>query len=148
MFLYILNILHDGLNKKNNVYDERSAFEIINDTMYISQLAGIKKTSDFKSINDKIIDIFEILNKYNLTGKDSLGILNKLIKNKNNSWIVENMYNDNFNNKKEGSELVLSSIINNILEKSKKEIRIHENKSYTIIDKQHRTNKRLLCTIF
>ena len=91
MFIYILNLLNDGLKKKNNIY-ERSAFEIINDTMYISELACIKKSFNFKNINDKIIDIFKILNKYNLTYKDSIGILNKLIRNKNNSWILEDYY--------------------------------------------------------
>ena len=99
MFIYILNLLNDGLKKKNNIY-ERSDFEIINDTRYISQLAGIKKSFDFKNINDKIIDIFEILNKYNLTNQDSIGILNKLIKNNNNSWILEYFYNGDNNIKK------------------------------------------------
>ena len=121
MFIYILNFLNDGLKKKNCIY-ECSDFEIIKDTWYISQLAGIKKSFDFKNINDKIIDIFEILNKYNLTSKDSIGIFNKLIKNNNNSWILEYFYNGH-----EEPELVLSSIINNILEKKQKDMYICEN---------------------
>lgn len=118
MFLYILNLLNDGLRKKNDT-DEGSALEIINDTIYISQLAGIKKSLNFENINDKIVNIFEILDKYNLTTKDSIGILNKLIINNNNSWITEKLYNSN-NNKKNELESFLNATINMILEKSKK----------------------------
>jgi len=114
VFIYILNFLNDGLKKKNLIY-ECSDFEIIKDTWYISQLAGIKKSFDFKNITDKIIDIFEILNKYNLTSQDSIEIFNKLIKNNDNSWILEYFYNGD-----EESELVLSSIIHNIFEKNKR----------------------------
>lgn len=132
MFIYILNLLNDGLNKKNNIY-ERSDFEIINDTWYISELAGIKKNFDIKNITDKIIDVFEMLNKYNLTSQDSMGILNKLIKNDNNLWILEYFYNED-NNIKEGSELVLSSIINNKFKKRQNERSVHENRALEEIE--------------
>jgi hypothetical protein len=117
VYIYILNLLNDCLKKKNNIY-ERSAFEIINDTMYISELACIKRSSNFENINDKIVDIFEILNKYNLTSKDSIGILNILIRNKNNSWLFED-YNKSDYYYKEESKLALSSIITNTFEKAK-----------------------------
>ena len=113
MFIYILNFLYDGLKKKNNI-NEHLEFEIIKDTRYISQLAEIKKNFDFKKISDRIIDIFEILNKYNLKNQDSIGIINKLMKNNNNSLILENFYESN-----EEPELVFSSIINNAINKNK-----------------------------
>jgi len=113
VFIYILNFLYDGLKKKNNI-NEHLEFEIIKDTRYISQLAEIKKNFDFKKISDRIIDIFEILNKYNLKNQDSIGIINKLMKNNNNSLILENFYESN-----EEPELVFSSIINNAINKNK-----------------------------
>lgn len=113
MFIYILNFLYDGLKKKNNS-KERLDFEIIKDTRYILQLAGIQKSFDFINISDRIIDTFEILNKYNLTMQDSIGIINKLINNNNNSWILEN-----FKYANEEAELVLSSIINNAINRTR-----------------------------
>ena len=113
MFIYILNFLYDGLKKKNNS-KEHSDFEIIKDTRYISQLAGIQKSFDFKNINDRIIDVFEVLNKYNLTRQDSIGIINKLINNNNNLWILEK-----FKYANEETELALSSIINNAINRTR-----------------------------
>jgi len=111
VFIYILNFLYDGLKKKNKIHED-VYFDIVNDTKYISQLAVIKKSFDFKKINNRIIDIFEILNKYNLNNEDSIVIINKLIKNNNNSWILENFYDS------KDSELILSSIINNVINKN------------------------------
>ena len=128
MFIYILNLLNDGLKKKNNIC-ELSAFEIIKDTKYISELAGIKKSFDFKNINDKLVNVFEILNKYNLSVIDSMEILNILITNKNNSWILDFFYNGDSNNKKEVAlELALNLIMNKAFEKNKKEREAKANK--------------------
>ena len=113
MFIYILNFLYDGLKKKNNS-KENSDFEIINDTRYISKLGRIEKSFDFKNINDRIIDVFEVLNKYNLTRQDSIGIINKLINNNNNLWILEK-----FKYANEETELALSSIINNAINRTR-----------------------------
>ena len=128
MFIYILNLLNDSLKKKNNIY-ERSDFEIINDTWYISQLAGIKKSFDIKNITDEIIDIFEVLNKYNVPSQESVGILNKLITNNNNLWILEHYYKEDINIKEE-SEIVLSSFIKNTLEKIQKERSMIKNRPF------------------
>lgn len=114
MYIYILNILNDGLKKKRNVC-ERSSLQIISDTHYISHLAGIKRSFDIKIITDKIMDIFDVLISYNLNRKDIVGIFHKLIKNNNNSWILEYFY-DGENNIKEQSECILNSIIFNIVE--------------------------------
>ena len=90
MFIYILNLLNDGLRKKKNSCErEQLNVEIINDTWYISQFAGIKRNFDIKIIKDKVIDIFEVLSKYQLTRQDIIGVLKKLIKNNNNIWILE-----------------------------------------------------------
>lgn len=114
MFIYILNLLNDGLKKKRNGC-ERSSLQIINDTHYISHLAGIKKSFDIKLITDNIMDIFDVLISYNLTRQDIVGVFHKLIKNKNNSWIFEYFYNGE-NNIKEQSESIFNSIIFNIVE--------------------------------
>lgn len=116
MFIYILNLLNDGLRKKKNSCErEQLNVEIINDTWYISQFAGIKRNFDIKIIKDKVIDIFEVLSKYQLSRQDIIGVLKKLIKNNNNIWILEYFYNG-YNNVKDESELVLNSIINNMIE--------------------------------
>jgi len=116
MFIYILNLLNDSLRKKKNSCErEQMNVQIINDTRYISQFAGIKRNFDIKIIKDKIIDIFEVLNKYNLNRDDIIGILNKLIKNNNNIWILEYFYTGDKNIKDE-SEVVLNSVITNMFE--------------------------------
>lgn len=119
MFIYILNLLNDGLKNKNNTY-ERSACEIINDTKYISELAGIRKNLDLKNINDKLMNIFQLFYKYNLTAMDSMEILNKLINNNRNSWLLEYLYNCDINNGKDAIKLPLNSIMRNVLEKDKR----------------------------
>ena len=58
--------------------------------------------------NDKIINIFKILNKYNVTNQDTNEIFNKLVINYNNSWILER-----FDNLDMESQEVLSGIANN-----------------------------------
>lgn len=117
MFLYILNLLNDAL-KKNKV-SQLPAFEIINDTTYISKLAGIRKNFDFNNFSDNVIKIFELFNKYSLTLTESMGILDKLILNDRNSWILERIYGGIYIYEKDKARLDLSFIINNILRKSK-----------------------------
>ncbi len=117
MFIYILNLLNDSL-KKNKVCS-LPAFEIINDTTYISKLAGIKRNFDFNSFSDNIIDIFKVFGKYKLTLTDGLGILNKLILNNNNSWILDNIRKEFCIDSIDALELNLDSLINSILLKYK-----------------------------
>nr|WP_312291712.1 hypothetical protein [Clostridium chromiireducens] len=112
MFIYILNLLNDGLNKIKESNCERSTSEIINDTKYISQLACIKKGLDFVEVNARIAEVIQILSKYNLTGGEKLDILGKLVKNKSNNWIFEKL-----NSKmslEENSEFNLYTLINNV----------------------------------
>jgi dTDP-4-dehydrorhamnose 3,5-epimerase-like enzyme len=116
VFIYILNLLNDGLRKKKNLCErEQLNVEIINDTWYISQFAGINRNFDIKIIKDRVIDIFKVLSKYQLSRQDIIGVLKKLIKNNNNIWILEYFYHG-YNNIKDESELVLNSIISNIFE--------------------------------
>lgn len=117
MFIYILNLLNDNL-RKNNICG-LPAFEVINDTKYISNLAGIKRNFDFKNFSNKIIEVFKILGKYRMTLTDSIGILNKLILNDNNSWILESIQNEIYINSNYKLEFDLSFIINSILLKYK-----------------------------
>ncbi|MVX66298.1 hypothetical protein GKZ28_21710 [Clostridium chromiireducens] len=112
MFIYILNLLNDGLKKIKGSNCERSTSEIINDTKYISQLACIKKGLDFVEVNARIAEVIQILSKYNLTGGEKLDILGKLVKNKSNNWIFEKL-----NSKmslEENSEFNLYTLINNV----------------------------------
>lgn len=117
MFIYILNLLNDSLKKDKAC--SLPAFEIINDTTYISKLAGIKRNFDFNSFSDSIIDIFRVFGKYKLTLTDSLGILNKLILNNNNLWILDNIRKEFYTNSIDELELNLDSLINSILLKYK-----------------------------
>jgi hypothetical protein len=87
----MVNFLNDGLKAKNKDC-EISTSEVIKDTLYVMELAGIKKSFDFKEICEKISNIFEILQKYDLAANDIINILSKLINNKNNSWILEKIY--------------------------------------------------------
>lgn len=115
MFIYILNLLNDTL-KKNKIYTV-PAFEIISDTNYILKLGDLKRNFDFNTFSDKIIDIFKVFYKYKLTLTDSLYILNKVILNDNNSWILDSIskeFKDHLNDGLE-LELNLNLLINNIL---------------------------------
>ncbi|AGF57076.1 hypothetical protein B0P06_004636 [Clostridium saccharoperbutylacetonicum] len=117
MFFYILNLLNDAL-KKNKI-DNLPAFEVIDDTTNIAKLAGIKRNFDFKCFNDKIITIFRLFSKYKLTLTDSIDILDKLIINEKNSWILKNIYGDVYIYEKEKSRLDLIFLINHILNRYK-----------------------------
>lgn len=99
MFIYILNILNDN-NRINNI-SKYSSLEIINDTNYISQLGGIRKDLDNASISDRLRAIFKIFDKYNLSSNDNICIMNKLIMNKQNLWILEKIYTEIFWNRNE-----------------------------------------------
>jgi hypothetical protein len=115
MFIYILNLLNDSL-RKNNLC-RVPAFEIISDTTYISRITDIKKNFDFNNFSDKIINVFEIFNKYKLTLTDSMGILNKLILNANYLWVLEKIHNEIYISSKDKLELDLSYIVHSILQK-------------------------------
>lgn len=88
MFLYVLNLLNDGMKKNNNIFN-RSSSDVLKDTEFISQIAGIKKTSDYESINKKIIEIYELLNTYNFSTNESIELINMILDNKHNGWILE-----------------------------------------------------------
>ncbi|WP_242832598.1 hypothetical protein [Clostridium saccharoperbutylacetonicum] len=110
-------MLNDAL-KKNKI-DNLPAFEVIDDTTNIAKLAGIKRNFDFKCFNDKIITIFRLFSKYKLTLTDSIDILDKLIINEKNSWILKNIYGDVYIYEKEKSRLDLIFLINHILNRYK-----------------------------
>lgn len=117
MFFYILNLLNDAL-KKNKI-DNLPAFEVIDDTTNIAKLAGIKRNFDFNCFNDKVITIFRLFNKYKLTLTESIDILDKLIINEKNSWILKNIYGDVYIYEKEKARLDLRFLINHILNRYK-----------------------------
>lgn len=118
VFIYILNLLNDGV-RKDKCISENLALEIINDTRYIIELGGIKKGAEFKLISERLGYIVELLFKYNLTFKESMCILKKILYNKKNIWILESFYNIDYRSRLDISNLTLYSIISEILQKVK-----------------------------
>lgn len=120
MFIYILNLLNDGLKKKKNTC-ERLACEVIKDAMYISELTSINKNFNFEKINHEIVKVFEVLNKYSLSAKDSIEVLQKFVINDHDLPPIEEIYNNYYNSSSNEFRLSLESIIKDILENSKKD---------------------------
>lgn len=120
MFLYILNLLHEGLRKKNEkIICDSSLYDIMRDTRYISELGQIKKNFDFGLIADKIGSIAEIFIKYNVDINDCFNIVEKLLQNKEKSWILESLYNSYPYNKVNNKFSIVCTIIYDIFEKYK-----------------------------
>lgn len=118
MYIYILNLLNDSIRNKEEK-NKYLALEIINDTKYITELGGINKKLDSKMINDNLNNVVELLCKYNLSFKETMSTLNKLLVNKGNMWILEYFYKSDFNIRIDSSYLTLSCVISEILQKAR-----------------------------
>lgn len=114
MIIYILNILHKSINMKFNK-NEMSllGYTLMNDARYISSFADIKKSDSVSDINDKLTNFFEIIKKYRISLTDTFNILEEVIGNNNNRWIIEEVYN--FNGKYNMNELLLSKYVGEII---------------------------------
>ena len=114
MIIYILNILHKSINMKFNK-NEMSllGYTLMNDARYISSFADIKKSNSVSDINDKLTNFFEIIKKYRISLTDTFNILEEVIGNNNNRWIIEEVYN--FNGKYNMNELLLSKYVGEII---------------------------------
>lgn len=116
MFLYILNILNDGLMRNghdNNLFPK----EIIYDAECICGLGKISRRLEGKILNEKLNNTIKLFCKYNLTFRESVTILNKLLINKKNKWILEEFSMSDDNLKLDSSYLLLSTISSEITER-------------------------------
>lgn len=114
MIIYILNILHKSVNMKFNK-NEMSllGYTLMNDAKYISCFGYIKKSNNVCDINDKLTSFFEIIKKYKVSVIDTFNILEKVIGNNNNRWIIEEVYN--YNGKYNMNDLLLSKYVGEII---------------------------------
>ena len=114
MIIYILNILHKSINNKSANDDTVISGKILmNDAQYISYFADIKKQNSINDINKKLTNFFEVIKKYKVSVSDTFNILEEVIGNKYNRWIVDEVYN--YNGKYNINDLVLSRHVGEIL---------------------------------
>lgn len=114
MFIYILNILNDNL-KRNEHDNNLLPLEVLKDAKYIVELGGIHKGLDFKIISDRLNNIVELLWKYNLSFRETMNTLSKLLNNKKYMWILEYFNTSSVYS----SNIIFSSVINEILQKAR-----------------------------
>ena len=120
MIIYILNILHKSISMKLNKNETVPiGYTIMNDARYISCFAEIKKNNSILDINNKLTNFFEIMKKYRLSVTDTFNILEKVIGNNNNRWIIEEVYN--YNGMYNVDELLLSKYVGEIIYCNKEE---------------------------
>jgi hypothetical protein len=113
MFIYILNILNDSL-RRNGHDNNFLPLEIMKDTKYIIELGGINKNVDLNIISDRLNNIVELLWKYNLSFKETMDTLSKLLNNEKYIWILEHFNSSNVYS----SNIIFSSVINEIIQKT------------------------------
>ncbi len=114
MFIYILNILNDSL-RRNEHDNNILPLEVLKDAKYIVELGGIDKGLDFKIISNRLNNIVELLWKYNLSFRETMNTLSKLLNNKKYMWILEYFNTSSVYS----SNIIFSSVINEILQKAR-----------------------------
>ena len=82
------------LNKNETAVN---GYSLMNDARYISCFAGIKKSNTIEEINSKLTNLFELIKKYNVSVNDTFNILEEVIGNDNNKWIIDEVYNYSLN---------------------------------------------------
>ncbi|WP_154827076.1 hypothetical protein [Clostridium butyricum] len=117
MIIYILNILHKSIQKKldknKESIDETVSSELMSDAQYVSYFGEIKKSNSISEINSKLTKFFEIIKKHRVSVKDTFSILEEVIGNDTNRWIIEEVYN--YNGKYNINDLYLSKFVGEIL---------------------------------
>ncbi|QGH22660.1 hypothetical protein [Clostridium butyricum] len=117
MIIYILNILHKSIQKKldknKESIDETVSSELMSDAQYVSYFGEIKKSNSISEINSKLTKFFEIIKKHRVSVNDTFGILEEVIGNDTNRWIIEEVYN--YNGKYNINDLYLSKFVGEIL---------------------------------
>lgn len=114
MIIYILNILHKSISKKTNKKETVPMGQsLMNDAGYISNFAEIKKSNTISEINSKLSNLFSIFEKYKVSVNDTFAMLEEIIGNKYNRWIIDEVYN--YNGKYNINDLNLSRYIGKLL---------------------------------
>ncbi|MEQ3337523.1 hypothetical protein [Clostridium butyricum] len=117
MIIYILNILHKSIQKKldknKESIDKTVSSELISDAQYVSYFGEIKKSNSISEINSKLTKFFEIIKKHRVSVNDTFNILEEVIGNDTNRWIIEEVYN--YNGKYNINDLYLSKFVGEIL---------------------------------
>lgn len=114
MIIYIVNILHNSINmkfNKNEAHLLRHA--LMNDARYISCFAEIKKSNSVSDINNKLVSFFEIIKKYGVSVIDTFNILEKVIGNNKNRWIIDEIYS--YNGRYNMNKLCLTKYVGEVL---------------------------------
>ena len=113
MIIYILNMLHKNISKMETMPITQY---LMNDAGYISRFAEIKKNNTITEINRKLYNFFSIIEKYKVSVNDTFKILELIIGNINNKWIIDEVYN--YNGKYNINDLQLSRYVGNLLYES------------------------------
>ncbi|WP_428817161.1 hypothetical protein ACQR2L_10350 [Clostridium butyricum] len=117
MIIYILNILHKSIQKKldknKESIDKITSSELMSDAQYVSYFGEIKKSNSISEINSKLTKFFEIIKKHRVSVNDTFNILEEVIGNDTNKWIIEEVYN--YNGKYNINDLYLSKFVGEIL---------------------------------
>lgn len=117
MIIYILNILHKSIQKKldknKESIDKTVSNELMSDAQYVSYFGEIKKSNSISEINSKLTKFFEIIKKHRVSVNDTFNILEEVIGNDTNRWIIEEVYN--YNGKYNINDLYLSKFVGEIL---------------------------------
>lgn len=117
MIIYILNILHKSIQKKldknKESIDKTVSSELMSDAQYVSYFGEIKKSNSILEINSKLTKFFEIIKKHRVSVNDTFNILEEVIGNDTNRWIIEEVYN--YNGKYNINDLYLSKFVGEIL---------------------------------
>lgn len=117
MIIYILNILHKSIQKKldknKESIDETVSSELMSDAQYVLYFGEIKKSNSISEINSKLTKFFEIIKKHRVSVNDTFSILEEVIGNDTNRWIIEEVYN--YNGKYNINDLYLSKFVGEIL---------------------------------
>ena len=85
----------------------------MSDAQYVSYFGEIKKSNSISEINSKLTKFFEIIKKHRVSVNDTFDILEEVIGNDTNKWIIEEVYN--YNGKYNINDLYLSKFVGEIL---------------------------------
>lgn len=118
MILYVVNLLYDNIKKKKEIMNKNSIQDMLfNDARYIADFAGIKKTTNISDINLGLINIGNIINMYNICTVDALDLLEMILGNKNNNWIIKRCFEEGLENN--GNEVILTKVVNDMIERDR-----------------------------